>query len=92
MAQVLPIIGEDTLVRILADNESYTDIEGSINHVPHVNGGLVEVLVTIAPIIVNNRSIGFYLLIKDITEQKKPLLRKRPLNGQMKLKASLWRS
>lgn len=73
---IAAIIGEDKLARILADNEPYTDIEGSINHVPHINGYLVEVLVTIAPIIVNNRSIGFYLLIKDITEQKKLLIEK----------------
>nr|WP_202887514.1 PAS domain S-box protein [Cohnella zeiphila] len=73
---IAAIIGEDKLSRILADNEPFNEIEGSINHVPHIEGYLVEVLVTIAPIIVNNRSIGFYLLIKDITEQKKLLIEK----------------
>lgn len=73
---IASVIGEDKLARILADNEPYTEIESSINDVLHVDGSYVEVLVTIAPIIVNNRSIGFYLLIKDITEQKKLLIEK----------------
>lgn len=73
---IAAVIGEDKLARILADNEPYTEIEGSINHVLHSDGSQVEVLVTIAPIIINNRSIGFYLLIKDITEQKKLLIEK----------------
>lgn len=73
---IASVIGEDNLARILADNEPYTEIESSINHVPHADGSYLEVLVTIAPIIVNNRSIGFYLLIKDITEQKKLLIEK----------------
>ncbi|WP_201005450.1 PAS domain S-box protein [Paenibacillus glycanilyticus] len=73
---IASVIGEDSLARILADNEPYTEIESSINHLLHVDGSYLEVLVTIAPIIVNNRSIGFYLLIKDITEQKKLLIEK----------------
>ncbi|MCM3628386.1 PAS domain S-box protein [Paenibacillus glycanilyticus] len=73
---IAAVIGEDTLARILADNEPYTEIEGSITHVPHYDGYHVEVLVTIAPIIIHNVSIGFYLLIKDITEQKKLLIEK----------------
>lgn len=73
---IAAIIGEDKLARILADNEPYADIEGSISHVAHLDGHRAEVLVTIAPIIINNRSIGFYLLVKDITEQKKLLIEK----------------
>ncbi|RKP58332.1 PAS domain S-box protein [Cohnella endophytica] len=70
------IIGEENLERILSDNEQYAEIESSISLVPHIDGHKVEVLVTIAPIIVNHRNIGFYLLIKDITEQKKLLIDK----------------
>ncbi|GLX70585.1 PAS domain S-box protein [Paenibacillus glycanilyticus] len=73
---IASVIGEHNLARILADNEPYSEIEGAIDHVSHIDGYLVEVLVTIAPIIVNNQSIGFYLLIKDITEQKKLLIEK----------------
>lgn len=73
---IADIIGEYHVGRILSDNEHYAQIEGEINSVPHVDGYTVEVLVTIAPIIVNQRNIGFYLLIKDITEQKKLLIEK----------------
>lgn len=73
---IADIIGEYHVGRILADNEQYAQIEGEIDSVPHVDGHTVEVLVTIAPIIVNQKNIGFYLLIKDITEQKKLLIEK----------------
>ncbi len=73
---IADIIGEYHVGRILSDNENYAQIEGEIDSVPHVDGHTVEVLVTIAPIIVNQRNIGFYLLIKDITEQKKLLIEK----------------
>ncbi|MBB6674700.1 PAS domain S-box protein [Cohnella nanjingensis] len=69
-------IGEDNLERILADNEQYAEIEGAINRIAHNDGHTADVLVTIAPIIVNRRNIGFYLLVKDITEQKKLLIEK----------------
>jgi PAS domain S-box-containing protein len=70
------LIGENNLERILSDNEQYAEIENAIDYIPHIDGHLVEVLVTIAPIIVNRENIGFYLLIKDITEQKKLLIEK----------------
>ncbi|MCD9025254.1 PAS domain S-box protein [Cohnella silvisoli] len=70
------VIGEHNMERILADNEQYLEIESTIDHIFHNDGNSVEVLVTIAPIIVNKRNIGFYLLAKDITEQKKLLIDK----------------
>jgi PAS domain S-box-containing protein len=70
------IIGEYNLERIFADNEQYSEIESTIDHIFHNDGHSVEVLVTIAPIIVNKRNIGFYLLAKDITEQKKLIIDK----------------
>ncbi|WP_215181722.1 PAS domain-containing hybrid sensor histidine kinase/response regulator [Paenibacillus albidus] len=48
----------------------------SINAVYHKEGHTLEVLTTIAPIVINNEKVGFYLIIKDITEQKKLLIAK----------------
>jgi PAS domain S-box-containing protein len=75
-SEIAALIGEDNLQRILDDNEEYVKIENSIDRIPHINGHWIEVLVTIAPIIVHGKSIGFYLLAKDITEQKKLLIEK----------------
>jgi len=74
--KISALIGENNLERILSDNEQYAEIENAISHIPRLDDQLVEVLVTIAPIIVNRRIIGFYLLAKDITEQKKLLIEK----------------
>ncbi|MCC3371577.1 PAS domain S-box protein [Cohnella sp. REN36] len=69
-------IGDKAVERILSDNDQYAEIEGAITHITHVDGHTADVLVTIAPIIVNRRNIGFYLLVKDITDQKKLLIEK----------------
>lgn len=57
-------------------NSQYEMAEKEINAIQHVNGSETEVLATLAPIIINEKNVGFYLIAKDITEQKKLLVAK----------------
>ncbi len=70
------IVGKRNLKKILANNENYMDVERSIDHIKQKNGQEVEVLITIAPIIIKLKNVGFYLIAKDMTEQKKLLIDK----------------
>ncbi|MDG0812588.1 PAS domain S-box protein [Cohnella rhizosphaerae] len=44
--------------------------------ITHKDGSTREVLTTLAPIIIHGENVGYYLIIKDITEQKKAADRK----------------
>jgi PAS domain S-box-containing protein len=50
--------------------------ETIINKIEHKDGQTIEVLTTIAPIIINSEIVGYYIIAKDITEQKKLLIAK----------------
>ncbi|NMO97800.1 PAS domain S-box protein [Paenibacillus lemnae] len=70
------LIGAVNLRKILKDSLNDISIENNINGLKHRDGHDVEVITTIAPIIINQRNVGFYVIIKDITEQKKLILAK----------------
>ncbi|CAH1191052.1 PAS domain S-box protein [Paenibacillus sp. JJ-223] len=67
-------IGAVNLGLILRSN--YELAEKEINTIRHKDGHETEVLATLAPIIINKANVGFYLIAKDITEQKKLLVAK----------------
>lgn len=67
-------IGASNLGLILRSR--YNLAEKKMNTVLHKDGRETEVLATLAPIIINNVNVGYYLIAKDITEQKKLLVAK----------------
>lgn len=67
-------IGASNLGLILRSR--YDLAEKKMNTVWHRDGRETEVLATLAPIIINNVNVGYYLIAKDITEQKKLLVAK----------------
>lgn len=78
-------IGAANLGPILGSN--YALAENEINAVWHTDGSETEVLATLAPIIVNQTNVGFYLIAKDITEQKKLLVAKETAERMNKAKS-----
>lgn len=83
-----PIVGQANLRVLLDDvNSSEGDKERAVNKIRHKNGHDVEVLATIAPIIINKRKVGFYILAKDITEQKRLLIEKETAENTIKAKS-----
>lgn len=74
--QLAGLIGEEN-VRNILEKALYDDkIEQHINRLITKSGEVVEILTSIAPIYVNNQNIGFYLICKDISEQRQLLLAK----------------
>ncbi|WP_424766817.1 PAS domain S-box protein [Paenibacillus sp. sgz302251] len=69
-------IGVDNLSKLRSDTRDLAAIERNIDKINHKDGHQVEVLTTIAPIIINKQSVGYYIIAKDITEQKKLLIEK----------------
>ncbi|MCW3794750.1 PAS domain S-box protein [Paenibacillus sp. LS1] len=65
----------------------YELAEKEINAVRHTDGSETEVLATLAPIIINTSNVGFYLIAKDITEQKKLLVAKETAERMNKAKS-----
>lgn len=78
-------IGAVNLGMILRSN--YELAEKEINAVRHTDGTETEVLATLAPIIINKTNVGFYLIAKDITEQKKLLVAKETAERMNKAKS-----
>ncbi|MDI4645231.1 PAS domain S-box protein [Cohnella hashimotonis] len=70
------IIGQPNVDRILANALQDTTVEQGIDTLVTKDGEIVEVITSIAPIFVGNRNIGFYLICKDISEQKQLVLAK----------------
>ncbi|XID95504.1 PAS domain S-box protein [Paenibacillaceae bacterium WGS1546] len=70
------LIGERSLRLIFADTADYAAAETSIDHVTDKAGNAVEVLATLAPIVIYGRTVGFYLIAKDMSEQKRLLIEK----------------
>ncbi|AFC31554.1 PAS/PAC sensor hybrid histidine kinase [Paenibacillus mucilaginosus 3016] len=81
------LIGRENLERILADTLDYTAVEQSIQVLQHKNGGTTEVLATLAPIIIHNKTTGFYIIAKDMTEQKRLLIEKEAAEKTNKAKS-----
>jgi len=55
--------------------------------ITHKDGSTREVLTTLAPIIIRGENVGYYLIIKDITEQKKLLIEKEAAESTNKAKS-----
>ncbi|QGQ97656.1 PAS domain S-box protein [Paenibacillus psychroresistens] len=70
------LIGHENVKRILEDALHDNTVEQGIESIITKEGEEVEVLTSIAPIFINSHNIGFYLIAKDISEQKKLLLAK----------------
>lgn len=81
------LIGHKNLRSILTGSIDDTSIESDIDHIKHKDGHEVEVITTIAPIIINNKNVGFYIIAKDITEQKKLLIAKETAETTNKAKS-----
>jgi PAS domain S-box-containing protein len=84
---VLRLIGEKNLKAILSISEDYTNVEKDINFINNKQGQSVEVLSTIAPIIIHGKNVGFYIIVKDITEQKKLIIEKEAAERTNKAKS-----
>ncbi|MEV5028053.1 PAS domain S-box protein [Paenibacillus sp. LPE1-1-1.1] len=80
-------IGAENLNKILSEANNITQVERNINEIKHKNSHFVEVLTTIAPIIVNKETVGYYIIAKDITEQKKLLIAKEAAEKMNKAKS-----
>ncbi|MEY8745497.1 PAS domain S-box protein [Bacillales bacterium AN1005] len=78
-------IGDSNLGLILRSH--YELAEKKMNTVRHRDGHDTEVLTTLAPIIINNTNVGFYLIAKDITEQKNLLIAKETAERMNKAKS-----
>ncbi|WP_019637612.1 PAS domain S-box protein [Paenibacillus fonticola] len=80
-------IGEKYVKRILKESINDPSIEKLIDKLHNKHGETVEVLTTIAPIIVNSENVGFYIIAKDITEQKRLLIAKEAAESTNKAKS-----
>ncbi|CAI6031520.1 PAS domain-containing hybrid sensor histidine kinase/response regulator [Cohnella sp. JJ-181] len=69
-----------------AANASDAEIQLS-DKITHKDGSTREVLTTLAPIIIHGDNVGYYLIIKDITEQKKLMIEKETAESTNKAKS-----
>ncbi|OOC58460.1 PAS domain S-box protein [Paenibacillus ihbetae] len=81
------LMGEHNLRRVLSDSAHYASVEKSINGIRHKDGHMVEVLATLAPIVIHNKNVGFYIIAKDMTEQKKLIIEKEAAEKTNKAKS-----
>ncbi|KAI7260797.1 hypothetical protein KC345_g9970 [Hortaea werneckii] len=81
------IIGNHHLQDVIGFWQPDGAAERNIDLVWHKDGHSVEVLTTIAPIIINQDKVGFYIIVKDITEQKKLLIAKETAENTNRAKS-----
>lgn len=84
---VAEFIDEKNLKGILNVSEDYTAVEKDINFIKNKFNKTVEVLSTLAPIIIYGKNVGFYIIVKDITEQKKLIIEKEAAERTNKAKS-----
>lgn len=70
------LIGVRNRNDLLAGSIQDSNAEKNINQLRHKDGYYVEVLTSIAPIIIYQKTVGYYIIAKDITEQKKLMIAK----------------
>jgi PAS domain S-box-containing protein len=80
-------IGSRNLKRKLSALLEDGSSEKIIDKIAHKDGQMIEVITTIAPIIINEETVGYYILAKDITEQKKLLIAKEAAEKTNKAKS-----
>ncbi|WP_211746915.1 PAS domain S-box protein [Paenibacillus sp. Marseille-Q4541] len=81
------IVGEESIANLSLVDHDYTSIERDIKSVRHKEGHSVEVLATLAPIIIHNHKVGFYLIVKDMTEEKRLIIEKEDAERTNKAKS-----
>lgn len=85
--ELAKLIGQENVQNIL-ERALYDDtVEQHINKLVTKDRKDVEVLTSIAPIYVNKQNIGFYLICKDISEQKQLLLAKEAAESTNRAKS-----
>ncbi|WP_433944161.1 PAS domain S-box protein [Paenibacillus sp. SN-8-1] len=80
-------IGLKHLKDILRHALEDTSVEKKIDTIAHRDGHATEVLTTIAPIIINSKNVGFYIIAKDMTEQKRLIAAKEAAENTNKAKS-----
>lgn len=85
--RIARLIDEKVLANLKSDELDHSLIEEEIDHIKHKDGHLVEVLASLAPIIIHNNRVGFYLILKDITEQRRLLIEKETAEKTNKAKS-----
>lgn len=81
------LIGEENVQHILDKALHDNSVDQHINALVTKENEVVEVLTSIAPIYVNNHNIGFYLICKDISEQKQLMLAKEAAEATNRAKS-----
>lgn len=88
--EISTLIGKKNAIYLLPalnDHAAIEKLEKDINFVQHKHGHSVEVLATLAPIIIQNQTMGFYIIVKDMTEQKKLIIEKEAAEKTNKAKS-----
>ncbi|GIP24476.1 PAS domain S-box protein [Paenibacillus sp. J22TS3] len=80
-------IGHKHMRDILEHSLQDLSVEKNITTISHRDGHLTDVLTTIAPIVINNKNVGFYIIAKDMTEQKKLIAAKEAAENTNKAKS-----
>src|SRR5690606_10215392 len=70
------LIGERNLASIQSSSAEFGRVEKDLTYIRNRAGQEVEVLSTLAPIVIHNETVGYYIIAKDMTEQKKLLIEK----------------
>ncbi|MCQ4087044.1 ATP-binding protein [Saccharibacillus sp. JS10] len=78
---------EGTMNDILKNEVNGDDSVRPSVRIASQNGSQLEVLTSIAPIIVGGQQIGIYILVKDITEHKKLLIEKQAAEEMNQVKS-----
>lgn len=81
------LIGEANVNLILEKGLNEDTVDQQIDTLVTKDGDFVEVFTSLAPIYVNKQNIGFYLICKDISEQKQLLLAKEAAESTNKAKS-----
>ncbi|MCQ6560110.1 PAS domain S-box protein [Paenibacillus mendelii] len=86
-SRISRLIGERNLASVLSVSTDYSNVEKSINFIKSKSGYEVEVLATLAPIIIQNKTVGYYIIAKDMTEQKRLIIEKEAAEKMNKAKS-----
>ncbi|WP_162274311.1 PAS domain S-box protein [Paenibacillus crassostreae] len=80
------LIGDVHLESVLSYSLSNVTRENKNANIVHKLGHRVDVIATIVPIIIRELNVGFYILIKDMTEHKRLLIEKETAESMSKAK------
>ncbi|EGL18766.1 MULTISPECIES: PAS domain S-box protein [unclassified Paenibacillus] len=80
------LLGTEEITDILEASLKDNSAEKRIDKITDKYGNTVEVLTTIAPIIISEANVGYYIIAKDIREQKKLMIEKESAEATNKAK------